>query len=929
MARVQGVAAALDADGLRRVEAGRLLLARLQSAYEAPEAVEERGRRLREQLPPGGPAGDGGITDDEPAEDVPGQVLGMIFGMLGTPRASNPLFDVSAEASGLDAEQARCVLFAAAALLASGTAGFFSFASMISSELAERELAMTAADVRLLAAASAPSEGSPDIGVVVVAEEIFGLAVDLAERLLAGGGPGAAELAEAIAAQAASWNVPARFFPRLNRDRQPRLGDLQDRALALAGYPPPRWSEGPVGLADSWGLAAARWLGPAEDWPAGTTELLAHCVQRSATRPSERWQRLCRQHLDAVADPGALLRGLLSLLVTEPPARFLSDGRAEDLLVGYNEPLLKGLLWAAGMLDADWLPEVARAAAVRCLRLSAGSRFHPTAVPGEKIPYACFHALALSGSDLALMALARIGRATTSRGVHRQLEKVLAEAAARRGVSPAALMDGLLPDHGLSADGSAELAPGWMIRLDDRAGAVLTGPEEAAEPGWAAEPLADLRATARLARGQLEEMFGTQRELHVADFTDNYLHHPVRAWLVTRLAWQFMPLDRNGPVITGFPDPSGQAVRTPAGDLPVPANCLTRLAHPVLLDAGELKRLRSFAAGLGIEQPVRQLWRESFRVSAPERASGAESARYAGHVLRYKQMLRNAPVPGLGRRVPVRRVRRRAGRHRPQGLPRRRAARLVGARGSRHRQSPRPGRPLRHCRARGGTVHDGEDRVLRSRRRGTGAGPARRRAGGGLLRDDARHRPDRVSGHGGQRPGLDRAVPGTAAARCLLGPDGRSRARLVAGSTPRPAGPGVRNARPAVHPHQHRPAGPRVAGHLPDRPGHRQRADSAVRQMAVLRQQTTRGRAQLRVAAGAGTRRRRDTPAHPGPRRHPRRRRAAGQPQAPAADPRLTPSPALELQGLACFLALGAARRDALQVSHFDLTIAEGTGGAA
>jgi hypothetical protein len=342
-----GIAAALDADGLRRLEAGRQLLAELQAAHEALEAVEERGRRLRAELSRGGLAGDG-LTGEEPAGEGPGGLLGMIFGMVSGSAGSSPLFDVSAEARRLDAEQARCVLFAAAALLASGTAGFFSFAELISSELADRELGMTAADVRLLAATSAPSEGGQDIGVIIVADQTFDLALDLVERLLSDGAPGAAELAEAVAAQAAGWKVEATFTPQWNPDVQPRVADLRDRALALAGYPPPPWFEGPVGLGDGWGLAAARWLGPAEDWPAGATELLAHCVQPSATRPSGRWQRVCRKRLDAVADPSALLRGLLGLLVTEPPVRFLSDRRAEDLLVQYNEPLGEGTAVGGG-----------------------------------------------------------------------------------------------------------------------------------------------------------------------------------------------------------------------------------------------------------------------------------------------------------------------------------------------------------------------------------------------------------------------------------------------------------------------------------------------------------------------------------------------------------------------------------------------------
>jgi len=632
------IAAALDPDGLERLRAGRRLLAELQAAHESPEATLERGRAASATPP-----------SDDPAQDGPGALLGMIFGMLGGSLRSSPIFDVSSVAAGLDAESARRVLFAAAAQLASGTTTYFSFAELITGELAGRDLGMTLADVRLLAAVSAPSERAPDIGISVVAEEPFGLMLDNVERLLGAGAPGAAELAEAAAAQAAGWNVKSVNRYSQEVAHEPPLAGLRDRALAVAGYPPPPRFEGPVGLSDGWGLAAARWLGPAEDWPAGAAELLAHCVQPAASRPSGRWQQVCRRRLDAVADPGALLRGLLGLLATAPPARFLSGNRAEDLLVDGNEPLLKGLLWAAGVLDPDWLPEVARAAGVRCLRLAAGSRFHDTAVPGEKIPFACFHALTLSGSDAALMALARTGRATTSRGVHRQLEKMLAEAAQRRGLATAALMDGLLPDHGLSAAGHAELAPGWVIALDDRAGAVLTGPEGDTEPAGAAESLTDLRATVALARAQLEAMFGTLRELHVADFIENYLKHPVRAWLATRLVWEFRPLPgETSPVITGFPDPAGQTVLVPEGVVPLPSPCLVRLAHPVLLDAAELRRLRSLAARSRIDQPVRQLWRETFRVSAAERESGAESARYAGHVLRFKQCYGLARSRGWG-----------------------------------------------------------------------------------------------------------------------------------------------------------------------------------------------------------------------------------------------------------------------------------------
>jgi hypothetical protein len=89
----------------------------------------------------------------------------------------------------------------------------------------------------------------------------------------------------------------------------------------------------------------------------------------------------------------------------------------------------------------------------------------------------------MSGSDASLRAPARIGRATSNRRVLQELEKTLAEASTRRGMSAAILLDRLTPDYDLDAAGQLGLGSGWMIRLDDREAALLTGP-----PGGLADP---------------------------------------------------------------------------------------------------------------------------------------------------------------------------------------------------------------------------------------------------------------------------------------------------------------------------------------------------------------------------------------------------------------------------------------------------------
>jgi hypothetical protein len=57
----------------------------------------------------------------------------------------------------------------------------------------------------------------------------------------------------------------------------------------------------------------------------------------------------------------------------------------------------------------------------------------------------------------------------------------------------------------------------------------------------------------------------------------------------------------------------------------------------VTLDAGDLAALRRLCESLEIRQPVRQLWRETYRLTAAERDTGLYTERYGGHILRFGQ----------------------------------------------------------------------------------------------------------------------------------------------------------------------------------------------------------------------------------------------------------------------------------------------------
>jgi hypothetical protein len=615
---LSGEAGGLDELSMARLAEGRVMLAGLVAERDGlvAAAVAERDHRMY------GPGSGGTGSVAKAVEDWD--------------------WDVDDRLAGLPQERARCLLFALAERLSAGGERYSPPADWFH-YLTQTSLGLVAGDVRLLAAVAEP--GAKGGGCLP-----FGFVVNMVAELVAQQA-GAMALAEAVADQVLGWNSMVYHWysadhvlrelsagrPVDDQVREPAR--LRDRALELAGYPPaPPPLEGPVSRDDGWGLAVIAWLGVVEDWPAGVRALLEHCAAARAARPGPGWEKQCRRRLAAVADAPGLLRGLLDRVIVAEPVRYLTTGGQKRILVGFNEQLIKGVVWAAGVADPPWLADVLGAVAARCLRLCSGHVFRDTAVQGEKIPNACFRALATSGSDASMTALARIGRATSNGSVLKVLARTLEEAAAKRGTSPTSMLEQLTPDHGLDGEGHVVIETetgSWVVRLDDRLGAVAEGPPGAEAPAEVAEAAAEIKATAGAVRDRLETLFADRREWHCDDFADYYVRHPLTRWLATRMAWTWTGAD--GQAVRGFPGPDGGTVITPHGTVPVPAASLVRIIHPVALEPDELDGLRRLCQDLAVVQPIRQLWRETYRLTDAERKAALFTGRHAGHVLRFKQ----------------------------------------------------------------------------------------------------------------------------------------------------------------------------------------------------------------------------------------------------------------------------------------------------
>ena len=216
-----------------------------------------------------------------------------------------------------------------------------SAASELASALARRKLSYTAEDVRLLLAyangAAQPWTRFDRLRVAVAAAESFA------------GDHGVAPIEQDL---------------RRTLDRVERHSDLgweTDRTRLLARLRKLVASSASIELVsqgDAWGAGAKKFLagrgGP------GAAELVLQLSQAtSGPVPSAKWVARTRELIDGVDSGEELVRELLELAVTVPDGtRRVWGGNAYQYVVDENAVLLRGLVWAAGAIGADWAARV-------------------------------------------------------------------------------------------------------------------------------------------------------------------------------------------------------------------------------------------------------------------------------------------------------------------------------------------------------------------------------------------------------------------------------------------------------------------------------------------------------------------------------------------------------------------------------------------
>jgi hypothetical protein len=290
-------------------------------------------------------------------------------------------------------------------------------------------------------------------------------------------------------------------------------------------------------------------------------------------------------------------------------------------------------------------------------RLVRGVVVAPTAartVPSQALLYEIARAVADVPDAAALAALREARGLARHRGVHHQLDRMLRRVeralAARPGLALA------LPDLGFGGGTTREvdlgghvavLAVGDAVTLTwRRPDGSTTATVPAAVRRAHADAVTALRREVRAVRGQLAGLarvlaagMGAGSVTPFHRWAQELAGCPLAGTVAGRLIWEVQRPD--GSWLAFLPDGGDPGALHGLDGRPAQepdAGASLRLWHPLRAGVEQVRAWRDRLDHLGIAQPVRQAYREVYPLTPAERETRTYSRRFAGHIVRYRQL---------------------------------------------------------------------------------------------------------------------------------------------------------------------------------------------------------------------------------------------------------------------------------------------------
>ncbi|MEU8797609.1 DUF4132 domain-containing protein [Spirillospora sp. NPDC048819] len=350
-------------------------------------------------------------------------------------------------------------------------------------------------------------------------------------------------------------------------------------------------------------------------------DLRAHLDALNAPRPTRAWRRRTLELLDDPAARDEVLRRVRWYATKEPRpvgGRPFSDPSLR------GEPGGRGRVWAAALTGDPGMIELLDV----IVRRAAGvtREFEPSA----KLAGGAVNALSEFTDPRALDVLRGLRRDVRYPGLGRQIGTAVEAAAARRGITPAQLVERGVPAHGLGRDGSLARDIGAyqaVLLIEDplTVGLTFTGADGRplrTVPGAVKVPFAaqikelkvlvkQVRATLAAERTRIEALMAVERTWPYGEWCRHYRDHPVTGVVARGLIWEFEAPDGIWHAATPG---EGVLVTVDGRALPAPAaGARVRLWHPARAFPGAVRAWREFVTGNRMPQPFKQAYRETYR----------------------------------------------------------------------------------------------------------------------------------------------------------------------------------------------------------------------------------------------------------------------------------------------------------------------------
>jgi hypothetical protein len=367
-----------------------------------------------------------------------------------------------------------------------------------------------------------------------------------------------------------------------------------------------------------------------------------------AAAPPKKWIEQAQSL--ALAPEAASVRRLLLTLMSW---RYFSDADNNYQYsphFGHSVTLRRGLVWLCAFWPAE---EVVKPLTELALRALDG-------LVNETIGNACLWSLAQLSGGSGLSPLARIGARARHPKVRQRVNALFEEAARKAGRPRAEIEEEIAPHYGFNEEGvsivtlpegagQAEMSLGARGKAEiiwrDGAGKALKAPSEKMKQAGAAgvkaarDAAREIEADHRVQIKRVEKLYQSNRMLDFARWREFYVEHPFIGPMCRHLIWR---AEGPGGAVAGlwrdgkFIDVGGKT-RDVSG-------ATIELWHPLDAAEGEIAAWRDRLESLGVDQPFRQAWRETYRVTEAERATGFYSNRFAGHIVRQHQFVALARI---------------------------------------------------------------------------------------------------------------------------------------------------------------------------------------------------------------------------------------------------------------------------------------------